>query len=105
MLISSRRPWITPGREALVLEFFEVQAVDDFFGDADEVFDEERLGDEIFDAVDQRAEALFDVGATGHEEKGNVAGGLAAAQFFEELAAIEAGHFVVAEDDSRAARR
>ena len=58
-----------------------------------------RLGDEIFDAVDERAEALFDVGAAGHEEKRNVAGGLAAAQFFEELAAVEARHFVIAEDE------
>ena len=75
-----------------------MQAIDDFFRDAHEVFHEKRLGDEIFDAVDERTQTFFDVGAAGHEKKRNVARGFASAQFFKELAAIEAGHFVIAED-------
>jgi hypothetical protein len=81
---------------AFGLELFKMQAIDDSFCDAHEVFDEKRLGDEIFNSVDQRAQAFFYVGPAGHEKKWNVVSGLAAAQFFKKLAAIEAGHFVVA---------
>src|SRR6202030_1687995 len=80
------------------LEFFEMQAIDDLFCDAHEVFDEKRLGDEIFDAVNQRAQAFFNVGAAGHKQKWNVVRALASAKLFKKLAAVEAGHFVIAED-------
>ena len=46
----------------------------------------------------ERAKPFFDVGAAGHEEKRNVASLFAAAKFFEKLAAVETGHFVVAEN-------
>src|SRR5208283_2539645 len=87
------------GTRSTLLEFFEVQTIDDFFCRADKVLEEKRFGDEVLDAVDKRAKAFFDVGAAGHEEKRNVTGGFAAAEFFEELAAIEAGHLEIAEDD------
>jgi hypothetical protein len=87
------------GARGALLKFFEVQAIDDFFCRADKVFQEERLGDEIFDAVDERAKAFFDIGAASHEEKRNMTGGLASAEFFEKLAAIKARHLEIAEDD------
>src|ERR1700674_3807571 len=78
------------------LELFEMQAINDSFCDAYEVFDEKRLGDEIFDAIDERAQAFFYVGAAGHEKKRDVASGLASAKLFKKLSAIETGHFVIA---------
>ena len=81
------------------MQLFEVQAVHDFLREADEVFHQKRLGDEVFDAVHHGAELFFDVAAAGHEEKRNVLRGFAGAEFFIELTAIEAGHFVIAEDD------
>src|SRR5690349_10929224 len=82
-------------RSAL-LQFFEMQTVNDFLGDADEVFDKKRLGDEVFHAIDKRAKTLFDIRAARHKEKRNVAGLFTAAELFKELAAVEAGHFVIA---------
>src|SRR5215469_16173945 len=67
---------------SFLLKLLEVQTVDDFLCD----------GDEIFDAIDQGAEALFDVGAAGHEQEWDVARGFAAAEFFEKLPAVEARH-------------
>jgi hypothetical protein len=84
-----------------LLKFFEVQAINDFFCRADKIFQQKRLGDEILHAVDERAKAFFNIGTAGHEEKRNVTGGIAAAEFFEKLAAIEAGHLEIAEDDVR----
>src|SRR2546430_2011198 len=76
-----------------------MEAVHYFFRDADQVFYEERLGDEFFDAVNQWAQALFNIRATGHEQKRDVASLLAAAQLVVKLAAVEARHLVIAKDD------
>ena len=75
-----------------------MQAIHDFLGQADEVLGEKGFGDEVFDAIHQRAQLFLDVGAAGHEQERNVARGFASAQLVEELPPIEAGHFVVAED-------
>jgi hypothetical protein len=85
----------------MFLEFLEMQAIDYFLGGTDQVLDEERFGDEILGTINKRTESLFDVRTAGHEEERNVAGGFAATEFFEELATVEAGHVVVAEDDVR----
>ncbi len=76
-----------------------MQAVDHFLGDAHQIFDQEWLDDKFFNAVDQGAQALFDIGAAGHEQKRNVAGFFAAAQLIEKLTAIHAGHFVVGKNN------
>ena len=76
-----------------------MQAIDYFLGHANKIFDQERLGDEIFNAVHHGAQFFLDVGAARHEKKRDVARGFAAAKLFEELAAIEAGHLVIAKDD------
>ena len=68
---------------AFTLELFEMQAIDHSFCDAHEIFYEKRLGDEIFDAVNERAQAFFNVGTAGHEQKWNVVSGLASAKFFK----------------------
>src|SRR5213080_3334046 len=72
-----------------LLQFLQVQSIDDFFRDADEVFYQKWLGDEVFDAIDERAKALFYVGAAGHEQKRDVAGLFAATPLFKKLAAVE----------------
>jgi hypothetical protein len=80
------------------LQLFQVDAVHYFFGGTHQILEDEGLGDEIFDAVGERAKFFFDLGAAGHEEKRDVAGLFSPAQFFEELAPIETGHFVIAEN-------
>jgi hypothetical protein len=87
------------GARGSFLEFFEVQAINYFFGRANKILQEKRLGDEVLDAIDERAKAFFNIGAAGHKEEGNVPSGFAAAEFFEKLAAIEAGHLEIAQDD------
>ena len=87
------------GARRALLQFFEVQAIDDFFRDADQIFHEKWLDDEFFDAVDQRTQALFDICAACHKKKRNMTRFVAATEFFKKLAAVEARHFVVAEDD------
>src|SRR5262249_16350459 len=86
------------GTRSALLQFFEMQAVDHLFVDSNKVLHEEWFGDEIFDTVHEWAKAFFDVGAAGHEQKGNVPRLLAASQFFKKLAAVEPMHFVVAKD-------
>src|ERR1700730_2408598 len=76
-----------------------MQPIDYFFGGADQIFYEEWLGSEIFHTVDQGAKTFFNVRAAGHEEERDLAGGFAAAEFFEQLAAVEAGHLVIAENN------
>src|SRR5467141_3579856 len=81
-----------------LLQFFEVQAIHNFFRDAYKVFYQKWLGDEILDAIHQRPQAFLDVRPAGHEQKWNVPRRLPRAQFFEELPAVQAGHFVIAEN-------
>src|SRR5262249_19219280 len=87
-------------RRAL-LQFLEMQAVNDFLGDSHQVFDQKRFGDEVFYAVHEGTKTLFDVRTAGHEQKWNVARLFSAAQLFKELAAVKAGHFVVAKNGVR----
>src|SRR4030095_712720 len=63
---------------------------------ADEILQQKRLGDEVLDAVHQRAQGLFHIRAAGHEEKWNVARLLAAAEFFKKLTPVQTRHLVVA---------
>src|SRR5208282_2236079 len=76
-----------------------MKAIDHLLGGAHEILDEEGFGYEILGALDQGAEALFDIGAAGHEKKWNVARSFPGAKLFKELASIQARHVVVAEDD------
>ena len=87
-------------RSAL-LQFFQVDAVDDFFRDAHKIFQQERFRDEVFDAIHQGTKAFFNVAPAGHEEKRNVPRLLAAPKFFKQLASIKAGHLVVAQNRIR----
>src|SRR5207248_8712796 len=81
------------------LQLLEVQAIDHFFRDSDQVFNQKRLGDEVFHAIHQRPQALLDVRAAGHEQKRNVPCGIARAQLFEKLPAVQHGHLVIAKND------
>jgi hypothetical protein len=87
------------GARGLLLQLFEEKSIDNFLGGPDEIFNEEGFGDEVLGTVHERAKAFFNVTAAGHEKKWNVAGGFAGTKLFKELAAIEAGHFVVAKYD------
>src|SRR5207247_2054410 len=84
-----------------LLQFFQVQAVHNFFGDADKIPQKEWLGDEIFDTIHQRTKAFFDIGAASHEEKWDVASLFAAAKLFKKLAAVESGHLVITKNGVR----
>jgi hypothetical protein len=76
-----------------------MDAIDNFFGHANQILGQKWLGDEIFDAIHHWTKLLLDISAAGHEQERYVARGFASAKLFEKLAAIEAGHLVIAKDD------
>src|SRR6266850_2606559 len=82
-----------------LLQFFEVQPVDNFFRDAHQVLHQKWLGDKILDAVHQRPQPFFDIRPAGHKQEWDVLGRLAPAQLFEKLPPVQPRHLVVAEDD------
>ncbi len=87
MLISSRRPCITPGRTCALLHFFQMHAVDHHLRAADQILYEKWLGDELFHALGDRAQLFFDVAAAGEKNKRNARGFAAARGFFRRAGA------------------
>ena len=56
------------GAHRALLQLFKLQAVDHFFGALHEIVQEERLADQLLDAIDERAQLFLDV-ARGWREK------------------------------------
>src|SRR5260370_22695802 len=75
-----------------------MQAIDNFFRDAYQIFDQKWLGDEILDAIHERPETLLDIRPARHKQEWDMPGRFARSQFLEELSAIQAGHLVVAQN-------
>jgi hypothetical protein len=76
-----------------------VEAVSDLLRAADDLGQEEGLGNVVLDTVGQLPEPLINVGLAGQEDDGNLAGLLAGAELFKQLLAVEAGHAVVGHDE------
>src|ERR1700739_4471835 len=76
-----------------------MQPVDHLFCGTNEIFHQKWLGDEVLCPVDERPEALLDIRPAGHEQEWDVASRITGTKLFEELAAIQSGHVVVAEDN------
>ncbi len=77
-----------------------MQPLDHALGQAYQIVHEKRLGEEILRAQ-RRPQPVFDVAAAGHKDKRYVTSGLAPAQLVVELAAVQARHAVIADDQCR----
>ena len=90
-----------PRPRRALLEFLQVQAVNDFLGQPDQILKKKRLGDEVFDAVHERPEFPFYVPAAGHKDERDVTRLRASAELLIKLAAVKARHFVVGDNQVR----
>ena len=87
------------GARSVLLHFFQVQAVHDSFYLADQVSDKKRLGNKIFHTTTHRGAQFFlNIAPAGDKHKWNIPSVLAAAQFFKQLPAVQAGHPEIGDD-------
>ncbi len=82
-----------PGARGMLLHFFQVQAVHDFFHLADQISHEERLGNKVLDpAANGRAQLFLNVAAAGDEHGNGISfgGPRGRANFLKELPPVQA---------------
>src|SRR5215471_15153301 len=86
------------GPDRPILQLLQAQAVDDFLRTPDQILQEERLGDEFFDAFDDGPQLLLDVATARQKNEGNLLRLRANAQLLVKLAPVEPRHAVVAKN-------